>query len=137
MPTVTRPDSSPRFATNVNLYEPGPSSTSAICIGLELCPGIISSARSEKREPRRTAGLSSNSALVCVLAGLLTGLLRLLLLACLLARLTLLLVRLIRLAALLRLALAVLFHVNLQKIAETSFECSSLKLHLVAMPRAN
>ena len=33
--------------------------------------------------------------------------------------LTLLLIRLVRLAALLRLALVVLFHINLQKIAET------------------
>ena len=75
------------------------------------------------------AGLFSNSALVRVLAGLLTGLLRLLLLAWLLAGLlTLLLTWLTRLAALLRLALVVLFHVNLQKIAKTSFECSSLKL---------
>jgi hypothetical protein len=84
------------------------------------------------------AGLSSNSALVRVLAGLLTGLLRLLLLAWLLTGLlTLLLLRLIRLAALLRLALVVLFHVNLQKIAETSFECPSFKLLQIPMPRAN
>jgi hypothetical protein len=84
------------------------------------------------------AGLSSNSALVRVLAGLLAGLLRLLLLAWLLTGLlTLLLLRLIRLVALLRLALAVLFHVNLQKITKTSFECSSFKLPQVSMPRAN
>ena len=69
------------------------------------------------------AGALSNSVLVRVLAGLLTGLLRLLLpwlLDWLLAGLlTLLLIRPIRLAALLRLGLVVLFHTNLQKIAET------------------
>jgi hypothetical protein len=62
-------------------------------------------------------GVRSNSALVRVLAGLLTGLLGLLLAWLLAGLLTLLLIRLIRLAALLRLALVVLFHVNLQKIA--------------------
>jgi hypothetical protein len=64
------------------------------------------------------AGALSNSVLVRVLAGLLTGLLCLLLpwlLDWLLAGL--LLIRLIRLAALL--GLVVLFHTNLQKIAET------------------
>ncbi len=30
MPTVTRPETSPRLEANVNLYEPGPSSTSAM-----------------------------------------------------------------------------------------------------------
>jgi hypothetical protein len=78
-----------------------------------------------------------NSALARVLAGLLTGLLRLLLPWLLTGLLTLLLVRLIRLTALLRLALAVLFHVNLQKITEISFECSSFKLLRVFMPDAN
>jgi hypothetical protein len=66
------------------------------------------------------AGALSNSALIRVLlARLLTGLLRLLLPWLLAGLLTLLLIRLVRLAALLRLALVVLFHINLQKIAET------------------
>jgi hypothetical protein len=72
-----------------------------------------------KRKTPPDGGALSNSALVCVLTRLLTGLLRLLLPRLLGRLLTLLLARLIRLAALLRLALAVLFHVNLQKIAET------------------
>jgi hypothetical protein len=67
----------------------------------------------------RNGGALSNSALVRVLAGLLSGLLRLLLPWLLAGLLTLLLIRLVRLAALLRLALVVLFHINLQKIAET------------------
>jgi hypothetical protein len=117
MPTITRPDRSRRFVANVNLYEPGPSSTSAVCAGLAFGLGIAGSARCETREPRRMGGVRSNSALVRVLAGLLTGLLGLLLAWLLAGLLTLLLIRLIRLAALLRLALVVLFHVNLQKIA--------------------
>jgi hypothetical protein len=64
------------------------------------------------------AGLS-NSALVRVLAGLLSRLLRLLLPWLLAGLLTLLLIRLNRLAALLRLAPVVLFHINPRKIAET------------------
>lgn len=79
------------------------------------------------------AGLSSNSALVRVLAGLLTGLLRLLLPWLLTGLLTLLLIGLIRLPALLRLAFVVVFHANLQKISETSFECSSFKLTRIHM----
>ena len=79
------------------------------------------------------AGFSSTSALVRVLAGLLTGLLRLLLLWLLTGLLTLLLIRLIRLAALLRLAFVVVFHINLQNISETSFECSSFKLPRIHM----
>jgi hypothetical protein len=70
-----------------------------------------------KRETPPNGGALSNSALVRVLAGLLTGLLRLLLPRLLGRLLTLLLVRLIRLTALLRLALVVLFHEILQKIA--------------------
>jgi hypothetical protein len=119
MPTVTRPESSPRFVVNVNLYEPGPSSTSAICIGLSIGLNDTGRCDRKKRIPP-CGGVLPNSALIGVLAGLLTCLL---LLAGLLARLlTLLLVRLIRLGALLRLALVVLIHVNLQKITETSFE---------------
>jgi hypothetical protein len=72
----------------------------------------------KKRTPRN-GGALSNSALVRVLAGLLSRLLCLLLPWLLAGLLTLLLIRLIRLAALLRLALIVLFHINLQKIAET------------------
>src|SRR5436853_6334517 len=33
IPTATRPESSPRPEENVNLYDPGPSSTSATCAG--------------------------------------------------------------------------------------------------------
>jgi hypothetical protein len=72
-----------------------------------------------KREPRHSAGFSSKLALVRVLSRLLTGLLRLLRLHRLLSGLlALLLTRLISLAALLRLALVVIVHVNLQKFAE-------------------
>ena len=80
---------------------------------------ILRKPQSEKENPAGWAGSSSKLALVRVLvralAGLLTGLLRLLLLPWLLAGLlTLLLARLLGLAALLRLALVVLAHVNLQ-----------------------
>jgi hypothetical protein len=68
----------------------------------------------ETRTPPN-GGALSNSALVRVLAGLLTGLLRLLLPWLLTGLLTLLLVRLVRLAALLRLALVVLVHVKSPK----------------------
>jgi hypothetical protein len=84
----------------------------------------------QEREPRHSAGLSSNSALVRVLAGLLAGLLLSLLRLrrLLTGLLTLLLARLVGLAALLRLALVVLIHVNLQKLLKKRFECSSFKL---------
>jgi hypothetical protein len=112
MPTVTRPDSSPRFATNVRtrtIFEERNLHRPRVRLGHYQLRGI----RKKKTPPN--GGALSNSALVRVLAGLLTGLLRLLL-AWLLARLlTLLLTWLIRLAALLRLALIVLFHESLQK----------------------
>jgi len=83
--------------------------------------GTAGSTRSKKENPPN-GGALSNSALVRVLAGLLTGLLRLLLLRLLTGLLALLLIRLIRLAALLRLTLVVLFHVKSPK--------KSLKHHL-------
>jgi hypothetical protein len=72
----------------------------------------------KKRTPPN-GGALSNSALVRVLAGLLSRLLCLLLPWLLARLLALLLIWLIRLAALLRLALVVFLHVNLQKITET------------------
>jgi hypothetical protein len=82
-------------------------------MGLSIGLNNIGRARSEKRTPPR-GGALVNSALIGVLAGLLTWLL--LLPRLLAGLLTLLLVRLIRLGALLRLALVVLIHVNLQKL---------------------
>jgi hypothetical protein len=77
----------------------------------------LPASRGPKKGNPPNGGVLSNSALAGVLAGLL--------------------VRLIRLTALLRLALTVLFHANLQKIAETSFEWSSFKVLEVSMPDAN
>jgi hypothetical protein len=71
--------------------------------------------RDPKKRTPPNGGVLSNSALVRVLAGLLTGLLRLLLPRLLTGLLALLLIRLIRLAALLRLTLVVLFHVKSPK----------------------
>ena len=116
MPTVTRPDNSPRFDSNVNLYDPGPSSKiairSAIAASLPVRP-----ASSLKREPRLAAGFSSALFLVSVLAGrrLFSILARLLvLLSGFLAGLLTLLVLLAGLATLLRLCLVVLVHIKLQ-----------------------
>jgi hypothetical protein len=72
--------------------------------------------RDLKKKTPPNGGALSNSALVRVLAGLLSRLLRLLLPWLLAGLLTLLLIRLIRLV---RLALVVLFHINPRKIAET------------------
>jgi hypothetical protein len=119
MPTVTRPDNSPRFDSNVNLYDPGPSSKSAT---LNAMPASlpVRPASSLKREPRLAAGFSSTLFLVGVLAGrrLFSILARLLVLLVLLSRLRAgllaLLVLLAGLAALLRLCLVVLVHIKLQ-----------------------
>jgi hypothetical protein len=119
MPTVTRPDNSPRFDSNVNLYDPGPSSKiairSAIAASLPVRP-----ASSLKREPRLAAGFSSALFLVSVLAGrrLFSILARLLVLLALLsgflAGLLTLLVLLAGLATLLRLRLVVVVRIKLQ-----------------------
>jgi hypothetical protein len=77
-----------------------------------------------RKEPRQFGGVPSKSALIFALAGLLSGLLRLLprVLAGLLALLTLalltlaLLPRLVALPTLLRLAFVVLIHVNSPKL---------------------
>ena len=59
-PTVTRPDISPRVEANVNLYEPGPSSTSAIFGAIAKEPSAVleslTSERSEKENPADRRG---------------------------------------------------------------------------------
>jgi hypothetical protein len=72
-----------------------------------------------KKKTPPFGGAFSPSALVRVLAGLLSRLLCLLLPWLLARLLALLLIRLVRLATLLRLALVVFLHINLQKITET------------------
>jgi len=56
MPTVTRPESSPRLVANVNLYEPGPSSAKAICNGRSAGLDTIRSRDPKNENPAEWRG---------------------------------------------------------------------------------
>jgi len=113
MPTVTRPDNSPRPDAKLNLYEPGPSSMSAIFVATSMnCLSELPQGH-QKENPAVRRGLPWNLVLRRALTGLFAGLLRLLL-PWFLAGLLALLIGLIAMIALLRLALVVLVHENLQ-----------------------
>jgi hypothetical protein len=107
VPTVTQPDISPRLEAHVNLYEPGPSSTSVICCA--IAKELVFLAK--KRTPP-IGGVLLNSGLARALAGLLSRLLRLMLPRILAGLLTLLAFAI----TLLRLAFVVLIHSDSPKL---------------------
>jgi hypothetical protein len=115
MPTVTRPDSSPRPDAKLNLYEPGPSAISAIFFVMSmLCLSVGELYKGyEKENPAGRRGFPWNLVLRRALTGLFTGLLRLLMPGFLTGLLALL-IGLIAMIPLLWLALVVLVHENLQ-----------------------